>query len=496
MKTFNLLIFKPFVTFSILFNLTSIARAIDLSTVPILPPVQTSIVAQGMGNAVIGDGTLFNASSFNPALLSKAPHTVELLQLGLNVGNDIFGMVDYLQAGNFPDPGSAFKDLVAGTDSEKTSALTSLDTFSANMLNKSVQAGAGDNISVKIPGLFGKNVSFGIQVYNNTHALAQAKAGSLISTLNSIPTPFTSASQPALDSLVGIMKTSIQTGIDETLTSSQKSMISGDITALKNGSEDLPTFKNNVQSIFQGAGESVDVDLLQRNIVDNLAQDLFYLNTLAYSDFVGMATVSFNPFEDSPLTVGLNAKLVQRYFAWDTINAGILEDLLKGNVSAGTDFINNLKQGTTRWGVDLGFLYALQDDLNLGLSFQDLIKQSASIPNLSSSNVLYGVMTDPAPIVTRMGISWHPIHELSLNSDWDDVFSTTSYYSGYDLFSHFRFGSALTLAGILQLRGGFSDNNLNGGLGLMFGFIGLDYSFAVDQLSQSYNHYGLLKIVF
>ena len=131
-----------------------------------------------------------------------------------------------------------------------------------------------------------------------------------------------------------------------------------------------------------------------------------------------------------------------------------------------------------------------------GLSFQDLIKQSASIPGLSPTNVLYGVMTDPAPTVTRVGISWHPIHELSLNSDWDDVFSTTSYYTGYDLLSHFRFGSALTLAGILQLRGGFADNNLCGGAGVLFGFFGLDYSFAVDPLSQSYDHYGQLKIAF
>jgi len=52
------------------------------------------------------------------------------------------------------------------------------------------------------------------------------------------------------------------------------------------------------------------------------------------------------------------------------------------------------------------------------------------------------------------------------------------------------------LAGILQLRGGFSDNNFDGGLGVQLGFFGLDYSYAMDDLSFSYNHYAQLKFIF
>jgi hypothetical protein len=126
-----------------------------------------------------------------------------------------------------------------------------------------------------------------------------------------------------------------------------------------------------------------------------------------------------------------------------------------------------------------------------------LIAASATIPNASvPGDILYGVVTDPAPTVTRLGLSWHPIHELSLNSDVDDVFSTTSYYTGLDVLSHFKFGAALSLASIFQLRGGFSDGNFDGGAGIQLGFIGLDYSYAMDNLSYSYNHYAQLKIVF
>ena len=39
---------------------------------------------------------------------------------------------------------------------------------------------------------------------------------------------------------------------------------------------------------------------------------------------------------------------------------------------------------------------------------------------------------------------------------------------------------------IFQLRGGFGDNNLSGGFGIPF--LGLNYAYSVEDLTQRYNH--------
>src|SRR5579872_2010942 len=62
-----------------------------------LPPAETNVVAEGMGNALGADGTLFNAATFNPALLGRAPYPVEISGPELNVSNDLFGVLDYLK---------------------------------------------------------------------------------------------------------------------------------------------------------------------------------------------------------------------------------------------------------------------------------------------------------------------------------------------------------------------------------------------------------------
>jgi hypothetical protein len=83
-----------------------------------------------------------------------------------------------------------------------------------------------------------------------------------------------------------------------------------------------------------------------------------------------------------------------------------------------------------------------------------------------------------------------------VNADLDDVFSTTSLYYNQDIFSHFKLGSSLELAGILRFRGGLDTGNFVGGVGLQLGFLGLDYSYGIDPVTEAYNHYGQLKLVF
>ena len=479
------------------FSFTSLAFAgvYNATTPPIVSPEQMSVIGISMGNAVVGDGTLFNATAFNPALLGQAPGTLELLQLRVNVSNDDFSVYNYIQNGINFDPGGTFQNLAldyfspsSANDAAVSTSLNSFDSVVNNLTNKALQVGVGDNFAVKV------TPNFGIEVFDSTHALAELRQGPLVQQLTGINiNPYGGSSQ--LGGAVTVLKNTIQTAINTIIPSSnQNGAVKNDINQFKQGGESVNAFATQVGNDLAAQGvtlNSSSLQNLQNQIINGLSNDLAYLNALAYSDTVAMATINFNPFEDFPLTIGINGKVVRRYFSWASLTVST------SSTNQLTDMQNDLEQPTTRWGVDLGLLYSLEQDINVGLSFIDLIKASATIPNASvAGDILYGVITDPAPTVTKLGISWHPVHELSLNSDIDDVFSTTSYYTGLDFFSHFKFGAALSLAGILQLRGGFSDNNFDGGLGVQLGFFGLDYSYAMDDLSFSYNHYAQLKFIF
>jgi hypothetical protein len=470
----------------VIFSFSSLVNAggvLTSNSAPILPPVQMSIVGESMGNAIVGDGTLFNATSFNPALLGQAPETLELLQLETSVSNDTLLSVNNISNFNFDSMsniGNILEGYITSNSSEVNSSLTALDSFSNAFMSKILQIGASDNLSVKVTN------NFGIEVYNNSNLLVDVLPGTTLRSLLNVP--INNSSVNGVSGAATTFQNTIQSTVNQFLTPAQQSqpIIAQDIQNLKNGGGG--NFTGAINKLANDSGNSN----LGNQIINGLLNDLLYINALAYSDTVAMGTINFNPFEDFPLTVGINGKVVRRYFSWAAQLAPSTDIINQGN-----NLGNDLQQPATRWGVDLGFLYTPEQEISFGLSFQDLIKSLATIPNASvSDDVLYGVITDPAPTVTRIGLSWRPIHELSLNSDMDDVFSTTSYYTGLDIWSHFKFGAALSLVSIFQLRGGFSDGNFDGGAGIQLGFIGLDYSYAMDDLSYSYNHYAQLKIVF
>lgn len=473
---------------SCFYLLTSWARAdiFNGTRAPILPPAQISVIGMGTGDALMADGTLFNATSYNPALLTRAPGTVELLQLGLNASNDDISVATYLQNGISFDPGDLSQGYLSQNTSQVTSSLTSLDDIVGHLVNKALELGVGDDLAVKI------SPNLGIEVYESAHAVAELQPGTLLKELTNIPLPYVAGTSGAVTT---VLQDSMQSAIDTVITPAQQSgTVATNINDLKNGNESVSTFIDNVGPALESEGVTLDSQTLQslkNKIINNLSADMAYLNALAYSDTVAMATFAFNPLEDFPLTVGVSGKVVRRYYSWASLT------LSTNSTSQLTDFKNDFEVGTTRWGVDLGLLYAFEEDWSLGISFQDLISSSATIPNAAvPGDILYGVTTDPAPTVTNIGLSWHPIPQFVLNGDVDDFFSTTSYYTGEDFFSHFKFGSALTLANFLQLRGGFSDNHFVGGAGLQLGFFGLDYSYAMEDLTDAYNHYVQIKMIF
>jgi hypothetical protein len=493
MKILNFSFLKTLLVVGIFsFKSLGFAGVFDGIAAPILPPSQVSVIGSSMGNAVMADGSEFNATSFNPALLSRAPSTVELLQLGINVSNDDLTVYNALtntinNGVNF-DANSFAQAFLSQNSPEISSGVSILDNLNGNFANKALEAGAGDSFAIKI------SPNVGLEFYESAHAAVELKPGALIQQLTAIPLPYVAGTD---SSAITVLQTAITSAINQIIPlNEQIGAVKTDINQLLNGQlspnqavTQIGTDLYNDESIVLSPGTE---QTLENLIVNNLLRDLAYMNALAYSDTVAMITVNFNPLEDFPLTIGINGKVVRRYFSWANLTLSTTS-----STSQLTDFQNDLEQATTRWGVDLGLLYAFEEDLSLGISFQDLIKQSATIPNtLTVGDIMYGVVTDPAPTVTNIGLSWHPIHEFVVNADLDDVFSTTSYYYGQDLFSHFKMGSSLTLAGILQLRGGLEYSNFVGGLGIQLGFLGLDYSYGIDPVTEAYNHYAQIKLVF
>jgi hypothetical protein len=78
----------------------------------------------------------------------------------------------------------------------------------------------------------------------------------------------------------------------------------------------------------------------------------------------------------------------------------------------------------------------------------------------------------------------------------DDIFSASTLYTGSYGASRIKLGADYTLGGFFNARVGFGDQDFSAGAGIMAGFFGLNYSYGMDDLSQSYNHYAQMSFVF
>ncbi len=468
-----------------------------------VPSAQFNVTSEGMGEAGVADGSLYNATALNPALLANAPHFGEIT-FGLSLSNDIFTMANYLaNSNNTNNLNNAFQNLApsmqditqglqqlgSGSDAVTAaavsqinqgiagvqSAINNLQTAAATLTNKNIQLGAAFNIAMKF------DDHWGFQVYNNTHGVLQVtqegtlqaleQMAALPAVTNSDPQSIYSSASTFLNSAVSVLQ-----GILPAQAVSLQAAVS--VLQTNETTAGVSQFANTVSSIVS----SVNQTEAQKALLQNIAE----VTGLVYTDTVAMATYSFNPMEETPLTVGLNFKVVNRRIGY--VNTTWLSQQNLNDFSTITNQMkNDIDQSTFRWGVDLGLLYDFEElGLSVGASAEDLLHSSATIAT-QPGDPLYGIITDPAPTVITLGASWHPLSPLVLNADLDDLFSSTSYYEGMSIAAHAKLGAALNVLGFLQLRGGVSNSNLSGGFGVPF--LGLDYAYAVDDLTQSYNHY-------
>lgn len=473
------------------------------------PPVV--VEALGMGNAVVADGTLFNASAYNPALLANQSDFFEG-HLGFNISNDIVNdvsgfinnnspLINSFNALNGQNINQYFTEV---TNSFQVSGqgvsidyqnynkgvtgiqglVNNLQTGLNYATNQTLQVGAGLNFAFKI------DDHIGFQVYNTTQAAVQVGRGSLVQALlnmAALPTLPASADYSNVQQAAVSMYNNIKTLIDPVL-GSQAATLGAAVTWF----EGQPASAASV-SQFAVTVSSVLSSINTTSAEQTLFNQLIPIEVMTYSDTVLVGTYCLRPLdEDKALSVGVNLKAINRRIA--AISSSYLSTQNINDASnISNDLQNDIKQSTWRWGMDLGVLYEFSDPkVSVGASATDLLHNTASL-DTNTGDPLYGVVTDPAPTDIRVGASFKPIRELTLNCDLDDLLNNTTYYQGLNYLYHVDFGFNYNLIYLLQLRGGVTNGNLCGGIGfLQF----LQYAYAVNSLTQSYNHYLQFDLAF
>lgn len=465
------------------------------------------VEAKGMGNAAVADGTLFNASAYNPALLANNIDFAEV-HLGFNASNDIIGIADYVTnsdninnlQNSVTNVGQYFQDINQGLAAISggsvnvslynqgvtgiQNAINNMQTALNNVSNKTIQVGAGLNIAVKV------DDHFGFQAYNTTQAAVQIGRGSITGdflALTALPTMQGSSNAQVQAAAVSLYSNS-QTVLNAFLDPAQQQQLGNAVTTFKNSPgnpSDILTFSNAVSTVLNGVTPITSQQTLFNGIVP--------VEVIGYSDTVIMGTYCMRPLEDDKgLSIGTNLKAINRRIA--SIGSYFLSTQnLNQSSDIGDDLKNDAQKTTWRWGLDLGAMYEFSDPkISVGIAATDILHNTATL-DTAPTDPLYGMVTDSAPTVIRIGASCKPIRELTVNCDVDDLFSNTSYFQGQGIGNHLDFGFNYDLAGIIQLRGGVTNGNLCGGLGLP---LGIQYAYSTDNLTQSYNHYLQFDVAF
>ncbi len=478
---------------------SNIAQFVNFTSLPI------DVEANGMGNAVVADGTLFNASAYNPALLANNVDFAEV-HLGFNVGNDIVGIAKYMTnsdninnlQNSLQNVNQAFQDINNGLNASGgpnttlynqgvvnlNNAIVNTQNAVTNVTGKSLQVGMGFNIALKF------DDHWGFQAYNRTQAAVQISQGGLINDLvliKALPQmPGNSPSQ-VRDAAVSLYNAT--QSILNSLLGSQQQQLANAVATFSNSQNnpggtqpsDVSTFATTVNNIMN----SLDPSQSDKTLFNEIAP----INGLVYTDTVLMGTYCTRPLADDPsLSAGMNFKVVNRRITSIT-SSYLIDQNTNGTSDVGNDIKDDMQKTIVRWGVDLGVLYDFDDPkISLGLSAMDLLHSTATLTTNPGDPLNQNggpVVIDPAPTVVRAGASWKINRNLLVNADVDDIFSGSSYYEGLNFFSHLDFGFNYNFLGILQLRGGVTNSNLCGGVGLP---LGIQYAFAVDNLTQTYNH--------
>ena len=243
--------------------------------------------------------------------------------------------------------------------------------------------------------------------------------------------------------------------------------------------------------------------------------------SVSYADVVGAAGYSFKITPD--LSIGANLKVVHRRFSAKKLLLEEYDNIL--NILK-----RDLDQSVTGFTFDIGGLYKLPTNTEIGLSIQNIIPVKKISSTMSSDvgatgfdykrdnngRVIVTAQGDTVlqslyqnfhvhipfdlkfPMIINLGVI-HPITEnWDVAFDWDDISKQDIRYEDYweriHIGTEYRLDAIKDMLGV-AFRVGMAEEHFTGGLGLnIYKALQIDGAYAYDTFVESYSFYAQVRL--
>ncbi|MCI0513770.1 hypothetical protein L0128_11195, partial [candidate division KSB1 bacterium] len=175
-----------------------------------------------------------------------------------------------------------------------------------------------------------------------------------------------------------------------------------------------------------------------------------------------VTTLGYGTDFDSPLSLGVNLKLIRRF---ETQLYKIQVEEINSLKDTWKEGIDQLKQGKWGYGMDVGALFQLTPALKLGAVCQDLLGQVDQINT---------------PMNLRLGCHYQPLPALDLAVEIEDFFNR----NGEHFFNKFHLGAEYRIP-VLRFRLGVNQGYPTAGIGLDLRFVQLNYTYFEYETAKS-----------
>lgn len=177
------------------------------------------------------------------------------------------------------------------------------------------------------------------------------------------------------------------------------------------------------------------------------------------------------------LAIGIGAKIIRR-FESEMIEIAI-EKTEGMNATIDTSF-SQLKQGKTGFGIDMGAIYTLNDNISLSTVVQDFFCQIGS---------------DNPPMNLKIGLAYQYTKQFQIYGDIEDLFNT----HGEQFINKFHLGAEYRIP-VLSFQAGFNRGYPTIGFGIDFWIVRFNYAYFTEELTgspgQQPEYYHLLGLEF
>ncbi len=409
-----------------------------------VPASRPDAVALAMGNAYVADGWRFNGLFYNPALPSRAAADVELLGLGVALGQGAVEGARFLDDNqsrilNLEDEFRIAANALGQGNSGPMNALLEFSDEFLDLYGEPLGGRVEPSVAVRVGdvtlALYGAVQAAAVQ----SPLLAEGRV-ELLHALRGIRFPLDTAE---LNQLADLLVALDAGNVD--VTTLLGLGVADVVAAVNYGFELIPNFRVGVTGklVNRRVGlRLVPIDELdapyQRSLADIRQSDTRF----------GVDVGAVYAFPELPLSVGVS-----------------IIDLVADDAN-----VNPLGDG-----FEIGTAQDLRDELE-------------------ANGLTRFIIEDPSPTVVTLGASLQVGSQLRLNADLHDIADQTDLLD--DAIDHLRLGAELAPTPGVALRAGLSSSHPSAGGGLALGPVQLAYAFYFDDFLDRYAHRGQLRLAF